>query len=326
MSLRLRLRPYEPADAETWDVFCSAACQATFLLSRRFLSYHGDRFQDCSLILEEEGRWIGIFPAALHPGDDRSVVSHPGVTYGGILHQGALKGERIIAAISMICRHYAEHGHAKLIYKVVPWFYHTTPSQDDLYALFRLGAQRIRCDLSSTIDLQRRLPVSERRRRSLKKARRAGAEIREGSEYLSAFWQVVTDNLKRKHQTLPVHNLAEVTMLAGRFPDNIRCVVALLAGNVIAGVLIFATPVADHTQYIASSEAGYEISALDAVFEHCIASAASQGKRWFDFGISTENGGLVLNEGLYRFKSEFGGGGAVHEFLEIDLLGGQHVA
>lgn len=322
--MSLLLRPYEPCDTETWDAFCDASHQATFLLSRRFLSYHGDRFTDRSLVIEEDGEWIGLFPAALHPGDERCVVSHPGVTYGGILHQGGLRGDRMIEAIRLLCQHYTAQGYAKLVYKVLPWFYHTTPAQDDIYALFRLGALRVRCDLSSTIDLERRLPVRARRKRSLKKALRAGIVISEGSEYLPAFWEVVTDNLKRKHQTSPVHTLAEVNMLADRFPDNIRCVVGILAEKVVAGILIFATPVVDHAQYIASNEAGYDVSALDAVFEHCIATAIEDGKRWFDYGISTEDGGLVLNDGLYRFKSEFGGGGTVHEFFEIDLLEGQN--
>jgi Acetyltransferase (GNAT) domain len=324
--MNLRLRPLESTDTETWDAFCGVAYQATFLHSQRFLSYHGDRFQDCSVIIEEEGRWVGVFPVALHPGDNRCLVSHPGITYGGIVHQGALRGERMVAAVSEACHYYAERGYAKLIYKAVPCFYHSTPSQDDIYALFRLDARRIRCDLTSTIDLQRRLPLSERRRRSLKRAHQAGTEIREGSEYLPAFWEVVTDNLQRKHQTSPVHSLAEVTTLAERFPRNIRCVVGCLADKVVAGVLIFATPVADHAQYIGSSDIGYEISALDAVFERCIATATSEGKRWFDFGISTEKNGSVLNEGLYRFKSEFGGGGMVQEFFAIDLVGRQNVA
>lgn len=324
MSLQLRL--YEPADALAWDAFCATAHQATFLHSRRFLSYHGDRFQDKSLIIEEDGKWLGIFPAAQQPSDGHCVMSHPGLTYGGLLHQGGLAGERQVTALSMMCRYYAEQGYERLVFKAVPWFYHVTPAQDDVYALFRLGARRMRCDLSSTIDLQRRLQVSERRRRSLKKAMRAGVEIREGGEYLPAFWQVVTNNLKQKHQAVPVHTLAEATLLAERFPDNIRCVVGLVAGDVIAGVLLFTTPVVAHAQYIGSSTVGYELSALDAVFEHCIKQAMSEGKRWFDFGISTENSGFVLNEGLYRFKSEFGGGGTVHEFFEIDLRGAQHAA
>lgn len=271
------------------------------------------------MIIEEDGRWVGVFPAALQPGDEHCVVSHPGLTYGGLLHEGGLGGEQQVAGLSMICRHYAEQGYARLVYKAVPYLYHLAPAQDDVYALFRLGARRTRCDLSSTIDLQCRLKVSERRRRSLKKALRSGVEIREGWEYLPAFWQVVTENLKQKHQAVPVHTLAEATLLAERFPDNIRCVVGLLEGEVIAGVLLFTTPVVAHAQYIASSVVGYEISALDAVLEYSIKQAVSHGKRWFDFGISTENGGLFLNDSLYRFKSEFGGGGTVHEFFEINL-------
>lgn len=324
--MNLALRPFDPSDAEEWDAFCEAAHQATFLHTWRFLSYHGDRFQDRSLILEEDGRWVGLFPAALHPSDDLCVVSHPGITYGGLLHTGGLRGERMILALSAISRHYAALGYAKLIYKAVPSFYYQAPAQDDLYALFRLSALRSRCDLSNAIDLQRRLPVSERRRRSLKKALKAGIEIRDGHEYLPHLWQVVTDNLARKHGSSPVHTLAEMSLLIERFPDNIRCVCGMLNDAVVAGSLLFSTPIVDHAQYIASSEIGYETSALDAVFEHCIATATKEGKRWFDFGISTENSGLYLNEGLYRFKSEFGGGGLVHEFYELDLQGGLHAA
>lgn len=319
------LRPFEPRDAEKWDTFCETTHQATLLHTWRFLSYHGSRFQDRSLVVEENDRWLGIFPAALHPGDDLCVVSHPGITYGGILHAGWLRGERMMSALSAIARHYAEHGLTKLIYKAVPSFYHQVPAQDDLYALFRLGAFRTRCDLSSTIDLQCRQPVSERRRRSLKKALKTGVEIREGVDNLQLLWHVVTENLARKHRTTPVHTLAEVTLLMERFPGSIRCVCGVLNGAVIAGVLIFRTPTADHAQYIASSEVGYETSALDAVFEHCVNSTTREGKRWFDFGISTEDAGMSLNDSLYQFKSEFGGGGFVHEFYEIDLKGIQYV-
>ncbi len=319
--MTLTVRAFVVADSVAWDAFCNSAHQATFLHTRRFLSYHGDRFKDRSLIIEEEGRWVGIFPAAQHPDDEHCMVSHPGITYGGVLHTGGLRGEGIIAAMTAICSHYAEQGYAKLIYKAVPSFYHQTPAQCDLYALFRLGAIRTRCDLSSTIDLQHRAAVSERRRRSLKKAHKAGIDIREGRELLPALWQVVTDNLVRKHGTTPVHTLVEMTLLAERFSHDIRCVCGMLNDAVVAGVLVFATPVADHAQYIASSEVGYETSALDAVFEYCIATAVKEGKRWFDFGISTEKSGTLLNDGLYRFKTEFGGGGAVHEFYQLDLQG-----
>lgn len=313
------IRPYQEADQENWDALCAQAEQSTLLHTRRFLSYHGDRFVERSLIIEEEGVMVGLFPAAEHSADRTHVVSHPGITYGGVLHAGALRGERMLYALTAIGDHFSKQGYTRLTYKVVPSFYHSVPSQDDLYALFRLGASRVRCDLSSTIDLSRRGRVSQRRRRGLKKAQKAGVCITTGTVCLPAFWGVLTENLARKHGVSPVHSLNEITLLSERFPENIQCVCAQLNGDVVAGIVFFDTTTACHAQYIASSEAGYQVSALDMLFEHYIEQADALGKRWFDFGISTEAGGTVLNENLYRFKSEFGASGFVHEFYELDL-------
>lgn len=317
--MRLTVRSYCQNDADAWDRFCAESLQSTLLHTRRFLSYHGDRFADRSLIIEDEGKCVGLFPAALSPSDISLVISHPGATYGGVLHQGGLRGERMIEALTIIKRHYASMQLTGLLYKAVPIFYHSAPAQDDLYALFRLRAKRTRCDISSTIDLKHRLSVSGRRRRSLKKAVKAGVKIVEGSQYLPALWDILFENLDRKYGLSPVHDLAEIMLLVSRFPEYIRCVCAEVNGKVEAGTILFITPTTDHAQYIASSEAGYDVSALDAVFEYCIQIAQQNDKRWFDFGISTEGGGLILNEGLYRFKSEFGAGGSLHEFFMLAL-------
>jgi len=317
--MSITVRRYTPADEQAWDTFCAGSFQGTLLHTRRFLGYHGDRFEDRSLVLEEEGRWVGVLPAATHPADARCVSSHPGATYGGVLHQGALLGDRMLEALRAVAAHYAAEGANRLAYKAVPAFYHAVPAQDDLHALFRMGAQRVRCDLSSTIDLAARRPLPERRRRSLRKAQQGGVRVSEGLEGLDALWDVIAENLQRKHGVAPVHTAAELRLLAERFPRDITIVCADKDGRVVAGVVVFRTRVADHAQYIAGSEEGYRLSALDAVFQHCIDAASAAGKRWFDFGISTEEGGTVLNEGLYRFKSEFGGGGTVHEFFDIRL-------
>ena len=312
-------RPYSPADFDAWDEFCVSSLQGTLLHTRRFLSYHGDRFVDRSLILEDnDKKWIGVFPAALDPGDSSCVVSHPGVTYGGVLHQGSLRGERMIEGLTEICRHYRKD-HRRVIYKAVPRFYQLAPAEDDLYALFRLSAIRTRCDLSSTIDLAFRLPVSQRRRRGLAKSRKVGVTIGSGFNYLPGFWEVLSENLASKHALTPVHTLEEIILLSHRFPDRIRCITALLDGRVVAGILLFITRSCHHAQYIASSELGQETSALDYLFEHAIETAARERIRWFDFGISTEKQGTMLNLGLHQFKSEFGSGGMVHEFYELNL-------
>jgi hypothetical protein len=318
--MSVHVRRFSPAEAEAWDAFAREAHQGTLLHTRAFLSYHGHRFLDLSLfLLDEAERLIGLLPAAAHPKDETCVVSHPGSTYGGVVHQGELKGEKMVEALTAIAHFYAQAGAERLVYKPVPSLYHRVPAQDDLYALFRLGARRIGCDLSSAIDLERRLPVSSRRRRSLAKARKAGLEIVEGNGFLAPLWAVVEENFARKHGAKPVHTLEEMALLAQRFPEEIKCVCAASEGTIIAGVVLFETPTVSRTQYIASSPLGYDLSALDAVFEVCIAAAGASGRKWFDFGGSTREEGWVLNEGLYRFKSEFGGGGVLYEACELAL-------
>lgn len=297
------------------------ACSAgTFLHTRRFLSYHGQRFVDCSLILEDErGHPRAVLPAALDPADASVVVSHPGITYGGLLHAGEIIGEAAVQACQSICAHYAEQGKRLLRYKVVPWIYHRSPAQDDVYALFRLGAKLYRRDLSTAIDLAARGAVSERRRRGAKKAQNAGLHVTDDFAAANEFWEVLTQNLAARHDVKPVHTVEEIKLLQSRFAAHIVLLTARQDGRAVAGVLLFDSERVSHAQYIASTDAGRDLGALDLVFEACIARAAGAGKRYFDFGVSTEQAGQALNEGLYAFKAGFGGAGVVHDFYEIAL-------
>lgn len=314
--MSIELVPHESGHAEAWDAFCAAAANATILHTRRFLSYHGERFKDLSLLVMDAGKLVGVFPAAQSLSDPLLVVSHPGTTYGGLVHQGRLSGMRMIEALGAIVEHYAKCGYQRLQYKALPFIYSTVPAQDDLYALFRLGAQRVRCDLSCCIDLAAQRPLNERRRRSLKKAQ-AAVTLSSDAKHLGGVWRVIAENLARKHGAQPVHSLQELSNLQERFPERIIIRTAVIDGVVEAGVVFFNSKTVWHAQYIAASEKAYEVSALDAVFERAIYEARQCGARYFDFGTSNEDAGRVLNAGLYSFKSEFGGGGVVHEFYEI---------
>jgi len=315
----VQAQPYTAADEAAWERLCRASHGASFLHERAFLSYHGDRFVDRSLVLRDGDRWLGVLPAAEHPTLAATVESHPGLTYGGLIHTGALRGERTIEALRAAAAHYRALGYRRLRYKPLPHIYHAAPAQDDLYALFRLGAQRVRCDLAACMDLAHPLPASERRRRGAAKARKAGLEYTSGAQHAPALWAVLEDNLQRKHASRPVHDLAEIQWLAARFPDRIVFSVARQRGEVVAGTVSFRVGPAVHLQYIAASEAGYAASALDGLIEGLIGEARDAGARWFDFGTSNEDQGRVLNEGLYRFKCEFGAGGVAYETYELDL-------
>ena len=73
-----------------------------------------------------------------------------------------------------------------------------------------------------------------------------------------------------------------------------------------------------HTQYIASSDEGKEIGATDIIFEYLIGKYYAD-KKYFDFGISTENNGLYLNVGLVSNKESFGARTTVYDFYELDI-------
>ncbi|HEX4132451.1 MAG TPA: GNAT family N-acetyltransferase [Pirellulales bacterium] len=313
----MKVRPYTPDDAAAWDAFCGRAAQATFLHRRRFLAYHGDRFRDRSVVVEDGRDWLAALPAAVQPDDPTTVCSHPGITYGGLLCAPSLYGGRLIDALAQIVDYYGTLGFRRVVYKAVPHIYHRVAMQDDLYALLRLGAARFRCDLTATIALEQRGAVSSRRRRGIKKAARAGVTIDEGPRHAAAIWCVLEERLRHRHGVKPVHTLDEIEQLRQWFPDEITFVSALLSGEVVGAVVLFDCGPVMHAQYITSSEAGNAAGALDLLFEYVIDRAESAGKRYFDFGNSNENQGRVLNQSLYQFKREFGAGGVVHEFYEV---------
>jgi hypothetical protein len=308
----MRVEPYRSGQATEWDEFVARARTATFLHTRSYLSYSGDRFPDVSLVVLDDGRrWIAVLPAAIDRRDPTVVVSHPGITYGGMLHAGALQGDRMIEAFQHVRECLARRGFERFRYKAVPYIYHRVPSSDDLYALYRVGAARYRCDLSCAIDLENRTRPSERRRRGLKKAGRNGVKVAEGPSVAGALWKVLEANLELRYNLKPVHTVDEILLLHSRFPSNIEFVAAELCTS---GVI--------HSQYAASNVEGREACALDAVFEHCLEKAALRRARYFSFGVSTEDEGRYLNAPLHEFKREFGGGGVVHDFYELALRPG----
>jgi lipid II:glycine glycyltransferase (peptidoglycan interpeptide bridge formation enzyme) len=114
----------------------------------------------------------------------------------------------------------------------------------------------------------------------------------------------------------------DIMMLHSLFPKQVRCVVGRLKNETLAGVVIFCTPKVVHTQYMGSTVLGREVGALTAIVERSVNRSKDCGARYFNFGISNDNEGMTLNEGLHWFKTSFGAGGVAHEFYELDLKQG----
>ena len=85
--------------------------------------------------------------------------------------------------------------------------------------------------------------------------------------------------------------------------------------------MLFITSKVVHIQYIAASDEGRALGALDWLFQHIIDHAREHYPNavYLDFGISTEQQGLVLNEGLIFQKEGFGARGVCYDAYSLPL-------
>jgi hypothetical protein len=291
---------YQPAYRPVWDEFIANSKNGTFLFSRDYMEYHADRFTDHSLLFFEEDKLMAVLPANVNDGD---LVSHAGLTYGGIVSNPKMTTGKIIALFEAMTSYLKAAGIGRVLYKAIPQIYHLMPAEEDLYALFLQQAQLVKRDVSSTIYMPHcHLPA--KRLWGARKAKKAGVTIRESND-VDKFLEMVSDRLRDKYDLRPVHNAAEIKLLVSRFPKNIKLFGAYREGALVAGAIMYETQTVAHAQYLSSTAAGRRVRALDLLITTLLAEYY-QEKRWFDFGISTEQGGARLNEDLIKHKEEFG--------------------
>ena len=265
-----------------------------FFFQRAFQDYHADRFPDNSLMFWSDGRLIAVLPAS-RAGDE--VVSHGGLTFGGVISDAYMTTSKMLEIFDALLENLRSRNIKRFVYKSIPSFYHKLPADEDSYALFRSGARLFRRDVGSVLRPCEHPPIQKRRLRSLKKALKAGLEFAESQDY-EEYWHVLEETLAQRHNVQPVHSIGEISMLHSKFSSNIRLFTAKKENKILAGTVIFESATVAHAQYIAASAVGREVGALDFIFSELIANVFSK-KRWFSFGISTEQQGQVLNEGPY---------------------------
>ena len=307
---------YDASMAARWDEFARMSRNGTMLHQRGYMDYHSDRFKDCSLVALHEGKLCALLPACIE-GD--TLWSHRGLTYGGwLVPLKHFDATVMVEVMDAACQWMSDNSIKRLVYKPVPHIYHRYPCEEDLYALFRHQAKLIETNISTTIDLTCPLPLDRGNKSGANAARKAGIQV-EPSEDWEGYWRLLSSLLDERYGTRPVHTLDEMRLLHGRFPDGIRLYAATLDGEMLAGVVMYLSQPVAHCQYIGASPQGKDSKALTLLFDYLIGEAKASGYRYFDFGISNEDHGRYLNEGLVRQKSRLGGRGIVYNTFEINL-------
>ena len=298
-----------------WDEFNSKAKNGHFFFYRDYMEYHSDRFHDFSLIIyNDKGNIMALLPASI---DGDTVISHGGLTFGEFVCDSKMTAAKMLDIFDNVKQFLKNAGVRIFIYKCMPVIYNKYPSDEALYALFRNNAELYRRDVSFSIYLPDRLPYRYTRKSEVKKGYKHQYSLQESSKY-GEYITLLDKILIKYHGTHPVHSVEELRMLAGKFPDNIKLYTAEKNGRIEAGTVIFLQAGVVHTQYLANSDEGRKTGALDCLLDWLI-TEVYKDKTWFDFGISCEQEGRYLNEGLAAQKEGFGARSVVHDFYRIEL-------
>jgi hypothetical protein len=303
---------YKPEYRQLWDNFVETSKNGVFLFNRDYMEYHSSRFIDHSLMFFKGEKLVGLMPANL---EGHTLHSHAGLTFGGVISGYNMTPKLMLEVFDKLIADSKEHGIEQIIYKTIPYIYHSVPAEEDLYALFRHNAHLIGRNVSSAVFLPSRLPFDSRRKESLRKARKNGLEVKRSYD-LKSFMVLAEYVLMEKHGVRPVHTVEELEPLMHCFPENIKLFVSTLGGKMLAGIIMYESANVAHGQYAANSVEGRSVGAQDAIEDYLI-NHYYLGKRYYDFGISTTKLGRELNEGLLSRKEGFGASAVNYDFYEL---------
>jgi hypothetical protein len=310
----MMIRRYQKELKDTWNEFVETSKNGTFLIDRNYMDYHSDRFNDHSLMFYKDEKLIALLPANLK---DQTLYSHQGLTYGGLIFDNKIKASQVLEIFDHLINYLRSINITKLIYKKIPYIYHRYPAEEDLYALFRNNAILFRRDISTVINISNKIGFSKSKKCGLSKARQSGVLVKK-SDDLDSFMKIEEEVLKN-HNTKPVHSNDELRLLMKNFPNNIKLFASFMEDKMVAGVIVFEESEIIHLQYMANSALGMEIGGLDVIVKYLL-EEEYKDKKYFDFGISTEQHGRFLNEGLISQKEMFGGRAVCYDHYELDIL------
>lgn len=309
-----QVRLYQPQDSSIWNTFISVAKNATFLFDRNFMDYHSDRFQDYSLMVFDGEKLVAVLPANRV---DDTVFSHQGLTYGGLVLSNKAKLSAVIAIFKNLLQFLHENAIEKLLVKSIPTIYSDYFSEELEYCLFIVQAKLTRRDALSVLDLTKKNAIDSNRMEGVKRGIKNELVVKEETSF-DLFWNtILVPNLAQKHNTKPVHTLAEITKLKHLFPNNIRQFNVYKNEELLGGTTVFVNKKVVHSQYISGNETKNVSGSLDYL-HHYLIKEVFKDYHFHDFGICNEYDGRMINKGLLFWKESYGAKTVIQNFYEVE--------
>lgn len=307
--------PYTGTLEKKWDSFVRTARNGTIFHTRKFLSYHPvGRFTDASLLLMDGESILGLLPAAVkEDGGKKMLVAHPGASYGGLVIDSAASVEETGAMLDAVLAFAKTQNYAGVsLLRLPPASLQTGFSEDQLYWAFQKGFSMTRCEMDGAIDVSHLAEkdilesLSGKCRNMVRQAERAGISVKLSNDF-ATFWPILEGVLSGRHGTKPTHTLEEIQKLHALLPDGFRLLAAYDGTTMVGGIVL--VTIHDHalyTLYMAQEYSSQQKHPMHLLLAEAMRLAIAEKRRVLHLGVSTEDGGKKINEGLFFFKESFG--------------------
>lgn len=312
--MNFKIIKYDSTKKIEWDDFVENSKNGTFLFKRDYMDYHSDRFIDSSILIYNRNNLVSIFPSVV---DRDKISSHAGLTYGGLITNFKIDVIIVLEILKLIVDYYKNIGIRQILYKPVPYIYHKTLADEDLYSLFRLGFNLVSRNVSTTVNLKD-YQILSKRKNGYNKCLKSGIRFEETEDF-SSFFSIVNNRLIKKYEVKAVHSEIEMQMLYTKFNNNIKLFGAFIDDTMIGGALLYLNNKTIHAQYLAASEEGRKWRVLDFINISIILKFENEFN-YYDLGTSNENSGYYLNESLISQKVEFGGHAICYDTYKLEII------
>lgn len=295
---KIFVQRYSAQHKRAWDDFVSKAEVHSILFYRNYIEYHSNRFVDYSLMIFQEDKLVAIFPANICSNGE--IHTHQGLSYGGFIFEKHTYFKTRVNIYELVLKYLLVNNVRDVYLRGVPSCYANDNSND--LVLQWISAVNIRNDIYSYIPKGAYIGSNKDRKKYIKKALKNDFKIMESNDF-DFFWDnLLIPNLKKRHNTQPVHSAFEIKNLKNKFPDSIKLYGVFKNNLMRAGVVVFVHRDVVHTQYIAGDEQRSDGS-LDFLIESVVKKYNET--KIFSFGTSSENHGKLINNGLLYWKESF---------------------
>ncbi len=297
------LTSYGPGMEFLWDGIIRLDPNSLFIFERGYLAHQQGRYQDASIFVLHGEKPVALLPL-VRSGEDW--VSYPGLPFGGLLGLpfGRINPGSFFNQLRSLMRHC---GIPRLKWTPVPWYYRNAGRENDDEALLAAGARVIDTKISCILNTQDPHPGPSRTiGKRIRRVRRAGG-LRVEPIPVEILFSLVANTLLRRHDAIPLHNLAEWRDLRDRYPDRIHFLgLHDHSGRLMSGVLGFQFPCVLRIQALGYRE-DKESAGWMAALYHCLCEDPRFAGLRLDLGTSMEAHTGRPNLDLLRYKQSIGG-------------------